>query len=664
MGGGGGATSTWVQERLRARGRASGISVLAAAVVISPTWSLVDRVLEGQALADSFLPVRLLALLPMAAALLLLWRTPLGRRWPGATTAAGLGVLQLEIGWMLPQVQTLGAYLLGASLVFYAAGSVLATRPLWTAGLLLPTVVGTLWGSSAGAGLGGADLVLTTFYLGTAGVVGVVGQTLRYRSSRAELTSRRELELEQLASRRLLRELRRLSTEDPLTGLLNRRQWDHELSAACARAATSGSGVALVLLDVDHFKSVNDRAGHAGGDEVLRRTADLLRAVAEPGDVVARLGGDELALLMPGGERERAETAAEQVRRQVEALRLPTHPDLRVTCSLGVAVAHGTTAAPVGLVLAADDQLYLAKVLRNAVASAGDGDPRPHGSSWPAPSGDLGGPSPTGSPQPRPTVTPMSGTGGRTGDGTDAGAREGAGPTPGPGAAGSVVDPRARITYTGAGLDDDAPLWHADPPLAPLELLEAWYAEVAADERVTEPGAVVLATVDADGAPDARTVLLKELDGRGAVVYTNLGSAKGRQLDAVPRAALVLPWQEASRQVRLRGHVERTTRAQSQAYFASRPRGSQLAAWASAQSQPVAGRAELERRVAELEERFAGREVPLPDGWGGVRVLPTSVELWAGRASRLHDRAVWTSRTGGPARLDDAAAWRLERLQP
>jgi pyridoxamine 5'-phosphate oxidase len=245
-------------------------------------------------------------------------------------------------------------------------------------------------------------------------------------------------------------------------------------------------------------------------------------------------------------------------------------------------------------------------------------------------------------------------------DGADGGRSHGAGDgTPADG----VVDPTARVTYTGAGLDDDAPLWRGAPP-APLGLLERWYAEVAADGRVTEPGAVVLATVDDAGDPDARTVLLKGLDARGAVVYTNLGSAKARQLAAHPRAALVLPWQEVSRQVRLRGRVEPTTREESAAYFASRPRGSQVAAWASEQSRPVADRAELEARVTALEERFAGGDVPLPPGWGGLRVLVTEVELWAGRPSRLHDRARWTSVSGGPARLDDAAAWRLERLQP
>jgi len=227
-----------------------------------------------------------------------------------------------------------------------------------------------------------------------------------------------------------------------------------------------------------------------------------------------------------------------------------------------------------------------------------------------------------------------------------------------------VVDPSARVGYTGAGLDDDAPLWTADPPVPPLELLTTWYAEATADDRVVEPGAVVLATVDGDGVPDARTVLLKGLDGRGAVVYTNLASAKGRQLEVRPRAALVLPWHAMSRQVRLRGHVEPVSREESAAYFAQRPRGSQVAAWASAQSERVASRAEMGRRVADLEERFAGVDVPLPPSWGGVRVLPTSVELWAGRASRLHDRAAWTSRTGEPALLDDADAWELARLQP
>jgi len=260
-------------------------------------------------------------------------------------------------------------------------------------------------------------------------------------------------------------------------------------------------------------------------------------------------------------------------------------------------------------------------------------------------------------------ATVDSGGGESSSPGSAASGVAGAAPEHGPAPRG-VVDPSARVGYTGAGLDDDAPLWTAEPPVPPLELLTSWYAEAAADDRVVEPGAVVLATVDTDGVPDARTVLLKGLDDRGAVVYTNLASAKGRQLDARPRAALVLPWHAMSRQVRLRGSVERLGREESAAYFAQRPRGSQVAAWASAQSERVASRAELERRVAELEERFAGEDVPMPPSWGGVRVLPTSVELWAGRASRLHDRAAWTSRTGEPARLDDARAWDLARLQP
>lgn len=228
----------------------------------------------------------------------------------------------------------------------------------------------------------------------------------------------------------------------------------------------------------------------------------------------------------------------------------------------------------------------------------------------------------------------------------------------------AVVDPSARVVYRGAGLEDGAVLWSARPPMAPLEMLTAWYAEAAADARIAEPGAVVLATADADGFPDARTVLLKEMGAEGLVVYTGYRSAKGHQLEANPRAALVLPWHAASRQVRVRGLVERVSRAESERYFAQRPRGSQLAAWASEQSQPVASRAELERQVRAVEDRFGEGPVPLPPSWGGYRVRPTAVELWAGQASRLHDRALWTSRDGAPARLDDPDAWDLRRLQP
>lgn len=226
-----------------------------------------------------------------------------------------------------------------------------------------------------------------------------------------------------------------------------------------------------------------------------------------------------------------------------------------------------------------------------------------------------------------------------------------------------VVDPAARVLYTGEGLDDAAV--EALRAAGPLAVLEQWYAEAAADQRVTEPGAMVLATVDAAGDPDARTVLLKGMDADGLTFFTNLRSAKARHLEHRPRAALVLLWHAMFRQVRVRGPVSVVPREQAAAYFASRPRASQLGAWASRQSEPIGSRAELDAAVAAVTARFEGSDdVPLPPFWGGYRVHPVEVELWVGHADRLHDRVRFAAVDGVPAPLDDPAAWRVQRLQP
>lgn len=221
------------------------------------------------------------------------------------------------------------------------------------------------------------------------------------------------------------------------------------------------------------------------------------------------------------------------------------------------------------------------------------------------------------------------------------------------------VDPGARMTYRGSGLD------HLDGRAAPLEVLRSWYTDANRDDRVREPNAMALATVDADGLPNARTVLLKGLDEAGFSFYTNTESTKATELAAQPRAAIVLLWHPMFRQVRARGVIEVLPRENVERYFQSRPRGSQVAAWASAQSRPLAHREDLAAQVAEMEERFAGQEVlPLPDFWGGYRLRPVEVELWVGMESRLHDRWVWVSRDGTPASLADPSAWVAGRRQP
>ncbi len=188
----------------------------------------------------------------------------------------------------------------------------------------------------------------------------------------------------------------------------------------------------------------------------------------------------------------------------------------------------------------------------------------------------------------------------------------------------------------------------------PIKQFAAWY-EPRAASGVPEAAAMTLATAGKDGRPWARTVLLKEATEQGFVFFTNYGSPKARQLMENPWATLVFYWPEGHRQVVVSGRVSQVTEAESDAYFRTRPRGSQLGAWASNQSEPIQGREVLERRMAELEAQYAGREVPRPPFWGGFRLVPETLEFWQGRTSRLHDRFRY-SRDGG--------RWVIERLAP
>jgi pyridoxamine 5'-phosphate oxidase len=189
----------------------------------------------------------------------------------------------------------------------------------------------------------------------------------------------------------------------------------------------------------------------------------------------------------------------------------------------------------------------------------------------------------------------------------------------------------------------------------PLRQFGRWFDE-ARDAEVFEPEAVALATATSDGAPSARMVLLKGFDERGFTFFTNYGSRKGRELESNPRAALLFHWKELGRQVRIEGDVQRVSPEQTEAYVRTRARASQLGALASPQSRVIGSREELEALVAEAERRYAGSELPMPQGWGGYRLQPRVYELWQHGQARLHDRLLY--------RRDAEGGWVLERLAP
>jgi pyridoxamine 5'-phosphate oxidase len=205
-----------------------------------------------------------------------------------------------------------------------------------------------------------------------------------------------------------------------------------------------------------------------------------------------------------------------------------------------------------------------------------------------------------------------------------------------------------RREYQAAGLR------RSDLPADPMQLWRSWLADAQAAD-LPEANAMVVATVDPDGGPSSRTVLCKGADERGFVFFTNYASRKGVAITANPDVALLFPWHPLSRQVIVNGTAERVPRVESEAYFASRPRGAQLSAVASQQSRPVPDRPTLEARVSELAEQYADQDVPCPEGWGGFVVRLRTIEFWQGRSDRLHDRLRYS-------RSDDG--WYVERLYP
>lgn len=349
-----------------ARARSSGLVIAAAAAVLVPAWAGLDVLLvPGQ--ARTFITLRCLCDIPI---LLLLWalaKRPIGWRRPEFLTFVVIAVVQSEVAWMLVRVAShRDAYVMGYSLALFASGCVMGGRPRWTAAVVVATwlalAVSLL---TAPKPFPGSDLLSAGFYLSTASIIALIAHTQRARLTGRELVARQRLEREQQHTHQLLELLHRLSNEDYLTGLANRRRWDTELNHACEHARAKDVPLAVLLIDIDRFKDINDRHGHAGGDHTLQILANFLREHVSGTGLIARLGGDEFAILLPDTEAVGAAKIGEALRRNAHNL----HPcDFPITLSVGVAAATGDEAQPDWLTRRADAQLYRAKTTRDALS--------------------------------------------------------------------------------------------------------------------------------------------------------------------------------------------------------------------------------------------------------------------------------------------------------
>ena len=343
---------------LQASTRTTAIVGGAIILLAMPMWALYDQAVAPE-VAERFFLVRMLSLVPVLAAWVLLRRPVFGERHAELLAVTGFACPQLAIAWMLPQVDAgFDGYLLGFSLVIYGSAFLLVGRLRLTICLVAVSWLATALSFALQAEhIDKVEVATTIFYLGTASILAGVGRYLRVRVDRSELASRLALEAEQARTMVLVGELDRLSREDSLTRVANRRAWDEALHRSCAEADRSGAELAVLLLDIDRFKHINDEYGHRRGDEVLQEVAGTLARRARGSDLLARVGGDEFAVLCPNTGPEQARHLAGELTLLVASM----PGDLSV--SVGSAV-HWPGADPDSLMGLADRRLYETKRAR------------------------------------------------------------------------------------------------------------------------------------------------------------------------------------------------------------------------------------------------------------------------------------------------------------
>jgi diguanylate cyclase (GGDEF)-like protein len=338
------------------------------AIIAFPSWAIFDHLVDPSHGVE-FARLRFGLELPLIALWLTLF-TRVGRRHPEVVMLLMLGLIQAVIAFMTTHVvDAYAPYALGLSLGIYASSYLLIWPWQYTAALIGLTWAAVLAGIATGPPtLDAAAIATIAFYLGTASLVAFVGQLHRQLTAWHEFRNRVELEAEQERNRELLHRLERLSREDALTGLANRRSWDETLAREFERARRQDSGLSLLLCDLDHLKEINDRYGHASGDRVLKSIADVLRERVRAGDLSARLGGDEFGVICPDTSLAAATALAEDLRARFSELHPAGTSVPAVTVSMGAACREPDDIAPNEIVLRADDRLYRAKRTRRAVA--------------------------------------------------------------------------------------------------------------------------------------------------------------------------------------------------------------------------------------------------------------------------------------------------------